>query len=254
MSTRRSNLLLAVLSIAGTTFALLQSVVVPALPDIERSLGAGASSGTWILSANLLATAVFTPVFGRLGDMHGKQRMLEVVMATLGVGTLVCALAPSLAVMLAGRALQGVGGAVFPLAFGIVRDELPRERVAGAVGLVSSLLGIGAGLGLVVAGPIVAGLGWRWLFWLPLGLLVVSGLLVARCVPASPVRTPAKVNTVSAALMAVGLSTLLVAVTESGQWGWLSPKTVGLFAGGGRSWSRGCGASSPHPRRSSTCG
>lgn len=233
MSTRRSNLLLAVLSIAGTTFALLQSVVVPALPDIERSLGAGASSGTWILSANLLATAVFTPVFGRLGDMHGKQRMLEAVMATLGVGTLVCALAPSLAVMLAGRALQGVGGAVFPLAFGIVRDELPRERVAGAVGLVSSLLGIGAGLGLVVAGPIVAGLGWRWLFWLPLGPLVVSLLLVARCVLASPVRTPGKVNTTSAALMAVGLSTLLVAVTESGQWGWLSPKTVGLFAGGG---------------------
>ena len=109
-------------------------------------------AAAWILSANLLATAVFTPVFGRLGDMHGKHRMLEVVMATLGVGTLVCALAPSLAVMLAGRAVQGVGGAVFPLAFGIVRDELPRERVAGAIGLVSSLLGIGAGLGLVVAG------------------------------------------------------------------------------------------------------
>ena len=190
MSTRCSNLLLAVLALAGTTFALLQSVVVPALPDIERALGAGGSGGTWILTANLLATAVLTPVLGRLGDMHGKERMLKAVMIALGAGTLICALAPSLAVMLAGRAVQGSGGAVFPLAFGIIRDELPRERVAGAIGLVSSLLGIGAGMGLVVAGPIVGTLGWRWLFWLPLGVLTVSAALVARYVPESPVRTP----------------------------------------------------------------
>ena len=102
MSDRRSNLILAVLALAGTAFALLQSVVVPALPDIERALGAGSAGGTWVLTANLLATAVLTPVLGRLGDMHGKDRILTGVMTVLGAGTLVCALAPSLPVMLAG--------------------------------------------------------------------------------------------------------------------------------------------------------
>jgi MFS family permease len=167
MTTRRPNLILAVLALAGTTFALLQSVVVPALPQIERALGVGGAGGAWILTANLLSTAVLTPILGRLGDMHGKERVLIGVIAALAVGTLICALAPSLLVMLIGRAVQGAGGAVFPLAFGIIRDELPRDRVAGAIGLVSSLLGIGAGLGLVVPGVIVDGLGWHWLFWSP---------------------------------------------------------------------------------------
>jgi len=232
MSDRRSHLMLAVLALAGTTFALLQSVVVPALPDIERALGAGSAGGTWVLTANLLATAVLTPVLGRLGDMHGKDRVLSGVMAALGAGTLICAVAPSLPLMLAGRALQGAGGAVFPLAFGIVRDELPKERIAGAVGLVSSLLGIGAGLGLVVSGPIVSALGWRWLFWIPFAVLLISAALARRFVPASPVRTAAHINFASAALMIAGLSTLLVAVTEAGSWSWTSSRTVALLAAG----------------------
>lgn len=232
MSNSRSHLIVAVLALAGTTFALLQSIVVPALPDIERALGAGSAGGTWVLTANLLATAVLTPLLGRLGDIRGKDRVLIGVMAVLGAGTLVCALAPSLPVMLAGRALQGAGGAVFPLAFGIVRDELPRERVAGTVGLVSSLLGIGAGLGLVISGPIVTGLGWRWLFWLPFGVLVLSTALASRSLPASPVRTPARINLVSGGLMVAGMSTLLVGVTEAGSWGWVSPRTGSLLAVG----------------------
>ena len=232
MTARRSDLILAVLALAGTTFALLQAIVVPALPQIEHALGAGAAGGAWILTVNLLATAVLTPVLGRLGDMHGKDRVLRAALAALGAGTLVCALASTLPMMLAGRALQGAGGAVFPLAFGIIRDELPRERVAGAIGLVSSLLGIGAGLGLVVPGPIVAGLGWHWLFWLPLGVLAVTGVLVARCVPASPVRTPAPVNLGSSVLMVGGLSALLVAVSEASAWGCVSARTLGLTAVG----------------------
>ena len=194
MNDRRRDLVVAVLALAGAIFAVLQAAVVPALPDIDRALRAGPSSGTWILTVNLLATAVLTPVLGRMGDIHGKDRMLGVVVTALGLGTLTCAVAPSLPVMLAGRVAQGAGGAVFPLAFGVLRDELESERVAGAIGLVSSLLGIGAGLGLVIAGPVIAALSWRWLFWLPLAVLVPVAGAVARWVPASPVRTPASTS------------------------------------------------------------
>ncbi len=233
MNDRRRELIVAVLALAGAVFAVLQATVVPALPDIERALRAGPASGTWMLTANLLATAVLTPVLGRMGDIHGKDRMLRVVVAALGVGTLACALAPSLPVVLIGRVAQGAGGAVFPLAFGVLRDELPSERVAGAIGLVSSLLGIGAGLGLVIAGPVIAALSWRWLFWLPLAVLVPVGCAVVRWVPASPVRTPAKVDLASAALMITGLSALLVAVSEASAWGLGSGRTLALLAAGG---------------------
>lgn len=232
MNDRRRDLVVAVLALAGAVFAVLQAAVVPALPDIERALHAGASSGTWILTVNLLATAVLTPTLGRMGDIHGKDRMLVVVMIALGLGTLACALAPSLPMMLAGRVVQGAGGAVFPLAFGVVRDELQSERVAGAIGLVSSLLGVGAGLGLLIAGPVIAALSWRWLFWLPLAVLGPITGAVARWVPASPVRTPAPIDLVSVALMVLGLTALLVAVSEASAWGPGSGRTLGLLSAG----------------------
>ena len=147
----RQSLILAVLAIAGTTFALLQAVVVPALPDIQHALGTTSSGAAWILTINLLSTAVLTPILGRVGDVLGKDRVLSAVMVALAGGTLICALAPSLAVMLLGRAIQGAGGAIYPLAFGIVRDQFPRDRIAGAIGLVSSLVGIGAGAAVAVA-------------------------------------------------------------------------------------------------------
>jgi MFS family permease len=233
MNDRRQGLLVTVLALAGAVFAVLQAAVVPALPDIDGALRASPSSGTWILTVNLLATAVLTPVLGRLGDIHGKDRMLRVVLAALGLGTLVCALAPSLPVMLAGRVAQGAGGAVFPLAFGVLRDELDGERVAGAIGLVSSLLGVGAGLGLVLAGPVIAALSWRWLFWLPLAALVLVVGAVARWVPVSPVRTPSRLDLASAARMVAGLSALLVAVSEASVWGLGSGRTLGLLGAGG---------------------
>ena len=206
----RHTLIVAVLAIAGTTFALLQAIVVPALPNIGRALGATSSGAAWILTANLLSTAVLTPILGRAGDILGKDRVLGAVMVALAGGTLICALAPSLPVMLLGRAVQGAGGAIYPLAFGIVRDEFPRERIAGAIGLVSSFVGIGAGLGLIVPGFILRAP------LLPLAVLAAAG--GDRCdhgarrscaCPRSPARKSASINWSSAALMATGLGGLL---------------------------------------------
>jgi len=202
------------------------------LPDIQHALvGTTPDGAAWILTANLLSTAVLTPILGRAGDILGKDRVLTAVMAAVGAGTLICAVAPSLPVMLLGRAIQGAGGAVYPLAFGIVRDEFPSEHIPGSIGLVSSLLGIGAGLGLVVPGVILEHLSYHWLFWLPLAVIVAVTPLIALCVPPSPVRNPAPVNWASAALMATGLAGLLVAVSEATGWGWSSPRTLGLLAG-----------------------
>ena len=128
--------------------------------------------------------------------------------------------------------IQGVGGGIFPLAFSIIRDEFPNERVPGSIGLVSSLLGIGGGAGVVFAGVVTENLSYHWLFWFPLGIIVFTAYLTRRYIPESPVKTPAEINYRAAALMTLGISGVLLAITETSTWGWGSPKTLGLLAVG----------------------
>ena len=226
----RPGRLLAVLTLGGAAYAMLQSLVVPALPTLQRDLHTTPTGVTWIFTAYLLSASVATPIAGRIGDMFGKKRTLVVVLAGLGAGTLVAAVATTLPVMIGARAIQGLGGAIFPLAFGIVRDEFPRERVAAGIALISGLLGVGGGLGIVLAGPILSQLDYHWLFWIPLvvlGLTVVATVLV---VPESPVRAPGNVDWTGAALLSLWLVCLLVSISEAPTWGWLSGRTLGLLA------------------------
>src|SRR5882757_10726213 len=190
----------ALLAVAGVSYALLQSLVAPALPNIEHALHTTENSVSWVLTSYLLSASVATPVIGRLGDMYGKKRLLLIVLTLLSVGTLVSALASSLPLMLVGRVIQGAAGGIFPLAFGIIRDEFPRERVAGAIGLVSALLGVGGGAGVVLAGPIVDHLSFHYLFWLPLIPVLVATVLTYFVVPESTLRVQGRVNWTGAAL------------------------------------------------------
>jgi EmrB/QacA subfamily drug resistance transporter len=226
----RPRVVLAVLSLGGIAYALLQSLVVPALPQIQASLHTTESAVGWILTAFLLSASVATPIIGRLGDMYGKERLLMLVLLMLAFGTLVSAIASSLPLMLVGRVIQGAGGGIFPLAFSIIRDELPNERVPGAIGLVSSLLGIGGGAGVVLAGVVTANLSYHWLFWFPLAAIVATAYLTRRYIPESPIKTPAQINYRAALLMTAGISAVLIAITQTSAWGWGSPKVLGLLA------------------------
>jgi EmrB/QacA subfamily drug resistance transporter len=226
------RIILAVLSLGGISYALLQSLVVPALPEIQHALHTSESAVGWILTAYLLSASVATPIIGRLGDMYGKERLLMLVLVMLALGTLISAVASSLWLMILGRVIQGAGGGIFPLAFSIIRDEFPAGRVPGSIGLVSSLLGIGGGAGVVFAGVIIDNLSYHWLFWFPLALIVLTAYLTWRYIPESPVKSPGEVNYRAAALMTVGISAVLLAITETSTWGWGSPRTLGLLAVG----------------------
>ena len=207
---------------------MLQSLVVPALPTLQHDLHTTPAGVTWIFTAYLLAASVATPIAGRLGDMFGKKRTLVVVLGGLAGGTLIAALATTLPVMIGARTVQGLGGAIFPLAFGIIRDEFPRERVAGGIALVSGLLGVGGGLGIVLAGPILAHLDYHYLFWIPLVVIVLTLAATVVVIPESPLRAPGNVNWAAATLLSAWLICLLVAISEAPSWGWVSARTVGL--------------------------
>jgi MFS family permease len=214
------NLTLAVLALGGMAYALLSSAVVPALPTMQHDLGTSETGITWLLTGYLLAASVGTSIIGRLGDMYGKERLLLWTLVILGAGTLLAAVSNSLAVLIAARFIQGAGGGIFPLAYGIVRDEFPAEKVAGGIGILSAILGIGGGLGIVLSGVIVEHLNYHWLFWIPLLAVVLAAVATWRFVPESPVRTPGKINWLAAALMTISQTTT---------WGWVSDKTLGLL-------------------------
>jgi MFS family permease len=226
------TLILAVLSLAGVAYAMLSSSVVPALPTMQHALHTSETGITWLLTAYLLSASVGTAILGRLGDMYGKERLLLVTLVILAFGTLLAAVSSSLGVIIVARFIQGAAGGIFPLAFGIVRDEFPREKVAGSIGLLSSILGVGAGIGIVSAGLIVEHLNYHWLFWFPLAATVLAAVATWRYIPESPVRVPGKINWLAAALMTVGISIVLLAISETTTWGWGSAKALGLIAAG----------------------
>jgi EmrB/QacA subfamily drug resistance transporter len=218
-----------VLATAAAAYALLQSLVSPVLPLLEKDLHTSQDTVTWVLTAYLLAASVATPILGRIGDMIGKERVLVVVLVLLAVGSILAALATSISVMIVARAIQGVGGGVIPLSFGIIRDEFPREKVVGAVGVIAALLAVGGGLGLVLAGPIVNALDYHWLFWIPGVVVAAAAVATHLFIPESAERSSGTISWSAAVLISAWLVTLLVAVSEAPTWGWGSVSVMGLL-------------------------
>ena len=223
------TLILVVLCLAGLAYAMLSSSVIPALPTMQRALHTSETGIAWLLTAYLLSASVGTAIIGRLGDMHGKERLLLWTLVILAAGTLLAAVSSSLAVLIVARFIQGASGGIFPLAFGIVRDEFPREKVAGSIGLLSAILGVGAGVGIVLSGVIVEHLNYHWLFWIPLVAVLFAAVATWRFIPESPIRVPGRINWLAGALMTIGISLVLLAISETTTWGWGSPRTLGLI-------------------------
>jgi EmrB/QacA subfamily drug resistance transporter len=223
---------LLVLGIAALAFALAQTTVIPAIPDLVKSLHTDASGVTWTLTGYLLAAAVFTPLVGRLGDMFGKRRMLVIALVAFGAGSALSAVSSSLWVVVAGRAVAGIGGGIFPLCFGIIRDEFPRDRVGRSVGLLSAVAGIGGGLGLILGGVLVDYASYHWIFWLGAAMAAAAALGAQLLVPESPVRTPARLDVRGALVLAVGLVLPLVAISQAHAQGWGSARTLSMIGAG----------------------
>ncbi|MGZ4396655.1 MAG: MFS transporter [Gaiellaceae bacterium] len=229
-SVRRThyNVTLAVLTFACVAYAVQQTMVIPALPVFQRDLHTTTAWAAWLFTAFLLTSAVCTPLLGKLGDQYGKEQVLLISLSVFFVGCVGASFAGSIWSLIAWRALQGVGGAVFPLSFAIIRDEFPAHKVGSAVGLISAVFGVGGGLGLVLSGVLVDQLSWRWIFIVGAVLVGAAAVLVHVFVPESPVKTESRVDVPGALLLSGGLVSLLLALTEGDSWGWGSARTVGL--------------------------
>jgi MFS family permease len=222
---------LLVLAFGALDFGLESSIVLPALPVIAQQYDASLITVSWLATGFLLASVVAVPLFGRLGDIFGRRRLMLVALGAFAVGSLICAWADSIGVLIAGRIVQGVGAAVGPLAVGIARDALPREQLTAAIGILVGASGAGAAIGYVMSGLLVDHISVDAIFWFLLGLSIVLLAAATVLIPTALTGAHVPVDFAGAALIASGLAALLLAISKGNDWGWTSGRELGLFAG-----------------------
>jgi MFS family permease len=219
----------AVLALSGTLVALMQTLVVPLLPDFSGILGVTADDASWLVTATLLSSAVATPIVSRSADMYGKRKMMVVCLGIMVLGSVVAAVGGSFLWLVIGRTLQGLALALIPVGISIMRDELPKEKMGSAVALMSATLGIGSALGLPLAGVLYESLGWFSIFWVSAAGGVLLLLAVVLVVPESKVRTSGSFDYAGALVLSGALAALLLAISKGGSWGWGSEPVLLLF-------------------------
>ncbi|WP_286137369.1 MFS transporter [Mycobacterium sp. IS-3022] len=228
--TRHPAIVVVVLAAAGISVSLMQTLVIPLIPELPTLLNTSTSNASWVITATLLTAAVATPMFGRLGDMYGPKPILIICAVVLTAGSLIAATTTALIPVIIGRGLQGFGMPIIPLGISVLRASVPAHRVGTAMGLMSASLGVGGALGLPLSAIIADRFDWRALFWFAAALGAVSGLSFAALVPRIPAASADRFDALGAVGLAGGLVTLLLGISKGGSWGWTSAVTVGMFA------------------------
>ncbi|CNG63791.1 arabinose efflux permease family protein [Mycobacterium tuberculosis] len=220
---------LAALVIIFFSYTTLEVALSPALPVLQKQLHISTSAIGWVFTAMLVCAAVSTTLAGRLGDVYGVRLVLLAVLGIMSAGIALAAAATSIRMLAIGQALQGIGMGMAPLSVAILRSMFPPRRVTLVIGVFVGASAIGNALGFVLPGYVLDGLSYRWIFLLPLIVIVVSTLAAWVCLPSVSTGTRQRVDWFGAVGITLGLTVLLLAVTQSPSWGWLSGKTLALY-------------------------
>ena len=223
--------LVPVLIFVGTVVAVISSLGAPLVPAIAETMGTTLPSAQWSLTVTLLVGAVATPVVGRLGDGPQRRRVMLVVLGVVTAGGVLAALPLGLGWLIAGRALQGFGLGLTPLAIATAREALHGERSRSTIAALSITVVAGVGLGYPVAGLVAELGGVHAAFWAGAGVSLAALLASAVVLPPSPASAPRRLDVVGAALLGAGLATLLLALGQAEVWGWTSPLLWVLLGG-----------------------
>lgn len=209
-----------VLALAGTVMALQQTLVVPLLPAFPEILGISPGDASWLVTAALLAGGVSMPVLGRMADLYGKRRLMLVAISFLAVGSMVALVWTSFSGLIVARAMQGVSMAVIPIGMSVLKDHLSGPRLGRSIALMSATMGIGGALGMPLSGLIFQLSGWQGIF----GVTALAGAALAAgvgaVVPRSAPPGRSRFDGPGAALLAVAVTSLLLAISKAADWGW----------------------------------
>jgi EmrB/QacA subfamily drug resistance transporter len=232
---RSRKRLTLVATILGSSIAILDSSVVSvALPSIQRSLGGGLAGQQWVTNAYLLTLGSFILLGGSLGDIFGERRVFALGVAGFGATSLLCAVAPTIELLVAFRALQGLAGALLtPSSLAVIVATFSQKERGPAIGTWTAWGTIAGALGPLVAGLILNVASWRWIFVINVPLVIACLWLILKAVPAaSPTKTRRRVDMVGAVLCVLGLGGAVFALIEQPRLGWSNPAVSGSLIGG----------------------
>jgi MFS family permease len=232
MSSPRPSLTFAVLGIAAAAYAISQTMLVPSLPELEESLHTSPSGVSALMTSFWISGAVTAGLFGRLGDMYGKRRVIVATLLLFSLGGILCAFASTLGVMIAGRVLMGCGVGMFPLAYSLIRDEFESRKAVRSIAFLGGIAAIGGAVGQSTGGFVAEHFGVSSIFWISVAMGLGAVLAILAAVPESPVRTGGRVDVAGALLLTCGLATPLTAIAEASTWGWADARTILLLATG----------------------
>jgi EmrB/QacA subfamily drug resistance transporter len=213
--------------------ALDTTIVATALPSIVADLRAFEDL-SWIVTAYLVASTVTIPIYGKLGDIHGRRRMFVVAIVIFLVGSLLCAVAQNVGQLVGARVVQGLGaGGLLPLAQAAVADLLPPRDRGRYQGFISGTWAVAAVAGPLLGGWLTDSASWRWIFWLNVPLGAFALLVVLRTMRVPHVRREHSLDVRGAVALSVGVVCVLLACSWAGsRYPWLSPQVLGAWAVG----------------------
>ncbi len=202
-----------------------------AVPSIGRGLHAGAQDAQWVLSAYMLSLGALLIAGGRLGDLLGRRRVLLVGVSLFGVASVGCAVAPTLEVLIAARALQGAGAAVIlPGAVSVLTNTYSSDRAGKAIGMAFGLSGVGNALGPFIGGALTEAISWRWIFWINVPVVLAALAIGASNIAESrDDARPPRIDMPGLVTVTAGLAALSLGVNRGRIWGWGSAQTVGVL-------------------------
>ncbi|MGC8607834.1 MAG: MFS transporter [Vulcanisaeta sp.] len=206
-----------------------EGMLVPSLPTIQRDMNISTADASWILSIYILMGTLSSAIMGKLGDMYGKKRMLMITMITYTIGALITGFSTSYGMLLVGRALQGVGMAMMPLAFALVREEFPPRMIPQVQGLISAMFGVGMAVSLPLGAYVSQTLGWQATYHTVYPFIIIEDLMVYLYIRESRVRNPQPIDWVGLFLLSTSLASGLIAVTDAPTYGWTDPTIMSLL-------------------------
>jgi EmrB/QacA subfamily drug resistance transporter len=203
-----------------------------ALPRMALDLNSTATDLQWVISVYMLALGAFMVPAGRIGDIFGRRRALLAGIALFGLSSALCALAPSATLVIAFRALQGLGAAlIFPVSVSVLTNAFPAVRASHAIGLAYGIAGLGNAAGPLIGGLLTETVGWRWIFWLNVPLTLFALAIGARSITESfDESVPRRIDVTGLALITVGIGLFTLTFDRAPSWGWLSAPTIVAFA------------------------
>jgi len=207
-----------------------EAMLTPALPTIQKEFGINPNDVSWVLTIYLLVGTVSAAILGKLGDMYGKKKMFLVALGFYTLGVILNGFAPSFEWLLFSRAIQGLGMAIFPLAFSLVREEFPPEMVPQVQGMISAMFGVGMVIALPLGAYVTQHWGWRWTYHSAAPFAVIMFILAWRILRESRYVNPGKLDWPGALFLVWAVVPALVAVTRAPNIGWTARETLVLFA------------------------